>query len=122
MAAEETPLQVKLDQLAEVIAKLGVSISLLLLIVLLIKYLVKESVDGQWPEPYVIGDNIIQVHSDMLDFTNFGFEFVVDCDPGHYYNCSGGSGRLASCCYVGVGLCYQQNVERQQFGQSVGGL
>ncbi|KAI3654951.1 hypothetical protein MP228_000331 [Amoeboaphelidium protococcarum] len=57
---EDTPLQVKLDSLAESIAKLGASISILLLIILLVKYCVQESLDG-FPEGAIVFESIINI-------------------------------------------------------------
>jgi Ca2+-transporting ATPase len=46
----ETPLQIKLDNLAESIAKVGASIAIALLIILIVKYVIKNSVNDSWPE------------------------------------------------------------------------
>lgn len=61
MEVDDTPLQVKLDQLAGYIARLGGSIALLLLVILLIKYLVAEGADGVWPSPALVAEAIIRV-------------------------------------------------------------
>ncbi|KAI3661475.1 hypothetical protein MP638_007205 [Amoeboaphelidium occidentale] len=57
---EDTPLQVKLDNLAEVIAKLGSSIAVLLLIVLLIRYLIVSATNG-WASGEQVAQDIISI-------------------------------------------------------------
>ena len=54
-------MQVKLDGLAENIAKIGASVSLLLLIVLIVKYLIKEASDNSWPAGDKIAEKIVNV-------------------------------------------------------------
>ncbi|KAI3636129.1 hypothetical protein MIR68_005481 [Amoeboaphelidium protococcarum] len=57
---DDTPLQVKLDGLVETIAKTAVSVSLLLLVILVIKYLVSQSING-WDEGPIILENIVGI-------------------------------------------------------------
>ncbi|KAI3654976.1 hypothetical protein MP228_000356 [Amoeboaphelidium protococcarum] len=57
---DDTPLQVKLDGLAETIAKTAVSVSLLLLVILVIKYLVSQSING-WDEGPIILETIVGI-------------------------------------------------------------
>lgn len=55
---EDTPLQIKLDHLAESIARVGAAVALLLFVILLIKYLVTESKVGEWSTPKVVSSII----------------------------------------------------------------
>ncbi|CAG8804172.1 16317_t:CDS:2, partial [Racocetra fulgida] len=47
---EETPLQMKLDYLAEQIAKLGVAIALIMLLTLVLKYFINAALSDHFPE------------------------------------------------------------------------
>ncbi|RIA95340.1 PMCA-type calcium-translocating P-type ATPase [Glomus cerebriforme] len=58
---EETPLQIKLDILAEQIAKLGVSASLIMLITLVIKYFVNAAVSDEFPDAETIFTRMISI-------------------------------------------------------------
>ncbi|KAI3636130.1 hypothetical protein MIR68_005482 [Amoeboaphelidium protococcarum] len=58
--SEDTPLQIKLDELAENIAKIAVSVSLLLLLILVIKYIIQQSTTG-WDEGPVVFENFIKI-------------------------------------------------------------
>ncbi|GBC09425.1 hypothetical protein RclHR1_08850008 [Rhizophagus clarus] len=58
---EDTPLQIKLDALAEQIAKLGVSIALIMLITLIIKYFVTAAISGNFPDTEEIATHMILI-------------------------------------------------------------
>ncbi|KAI8329126.1 hypothetical protein BC941DRAFT_443499 [Chlamydoabsidia padenii] len=59
--AEDTPLQVKLDILAEQIAKMGFAAALLMLLTLLIKYFVTAALGDQWPSGEQIAATVIRI-------------------------------------------------------------
>ncbi|RHZ53315.1 hypothetical protein Glove_443g67 [Diversispora epigaea] len=58
---EETPLQMKLDLLAEQIAKLGVAASLIMLITLVIKYFITASMADEFPDGESILASMISI-------------------------------------------------------------
>ncbi|CAG8457426.1 10486_t:CDS:10 [Diversispora eburnea] len=59
--SEETPLQMKLDLLAEQIAKLGVAASLIMLITLVIKYFITASMADEFPDAESILASMISI-------------------------------------------------------------
>ncbi|CAO3600997.1 unnamed protein product [Absidia cylindrospora] len=58
---EGTPLQVKLDILAEQIAKLGFAAALLMLLTLIIKYFVTASLANHWPSGEQIAATLVRI-------------------------------------------------------------
>lgn len=58
---EGTPLQVKLDILAEQIAKMGFAAALLMLLTLLIKYFVTASLGDHWPQSEQIAATVVRI-------------------------------------------------------------
>ncbi|KAI8078906.1 PMCA-type calcium-translocating P-type ATPase [Halteromyces radiatus] len=58
---EGTPLQVKLDILAEQIAKLGFAAALLMLLTLIIKYLVLSSLENHWPSSEQMAATLVRI-------------------------------------------------------------
>ncbi|CAB4486632.1 PMCA-type calcium-translocating P-type ATPase [Rhizophagus irregularis] len=59
--SEDTPLQIKLDLLAEQIAKLGVSVALIMLITLVIKYFVTAAISDNFPDGEEIASHMISI-------------------------------------------------------------
>ncbi|KAF9167320.1 hypothetical protein DFQ26_004961 [Actinomortierella ambigua] len=74
-APEETPLQQKLDLLAEAIAKLGMSAAILMLIVLVVKYFIQNALSN---EPLPPGSTIF---SDMVKIVIQAITIVVVAVP-----------------------------------------
>lgn len=58
---EDTPLEIKLDGLAENIAKIGIVVALALFVILLVKYVIEQSVSGNWPAAAVVSFAILQI-------------------------------------------------------------
>ncbi|CAO3610583.1 unnamed protein product [Cunninghamella blakesleeana] len=58
---EGTPLQMKLDTLAEQIAKLGFAAALLMLITLILKYFIVSAIRQQWPEGDQIAATLVSI-------------------------------------------------------------
>ena len=59
--SSETPLEIKLDNLAESIAKLGAAVALLMLISLIIKFVVEHSIKGNFPDASGILAKIVNI-------------------------------------------------------------
>ncbi|GJJ70388.1 P-type Ca2+ transporter type 2C [Entomortierella parvispora] len=74
-APEETPLQIKLDHLAESIAKLGMAAAVAMLVTLIVKYFVQASLSD---EPFPPGDIIF---SDMVKIVIQAITIVVVAVP-----------------------------------------
>ncbi|KAF9407184.1 hypothetical protein BGZ94_002802, partial [Podila epigama] len=74
-APEETPLQIKLDHLAESIAKLGMAAAVAMLVTLIIKYFVQASLSN---EPFPSGADIF---SDMVKVVIQAITIVVVAVP-----------------------------------------
>ncbi|KAG0049395.1 hypothetical protein BGZ83_005803 [Gryganskiella cystojenkinii] len=74
-APEETPLQVKLDSLAESIAKLGMAAAIAMLVTLIVKYFVQASLSD---EDYPSGS---QIFSDMVKIVIQAITIVVVAVP-----------------------------------------
>ncbi|KAF9997333.1 hypothetical protein BGZ79_008980, partial [Entomortierella chlamydospora] len=73
-APEETPLQVKLDHLAESIAKLGMAAAIAMLFTLVIKYFVQHSMADNFPDG-------AQIFSDMVRIVIQAITIVVVAVP-----------------------------------------
>ncbi|KAJ1978832.1 plasma membrane calcium, partial [Dimargaris verticillata] len=58
---QETPLQKKLDLLAEQIAKFGLTAALLMLFTLVLKFLVTSAIDNNFPTPGVLFSRVVQI-------------------------------------------------------------
>ncbi|CAO3640447.1 unnamed protein product [Cunninghamella echinulata] len=58
---EGTPLQMKLDTLAEQIAKMGFAAALLMLITLVLKYVITSAVRDEWPEGDQIAATLVSI-------------------------------------------------------------
>uniref|UniRef100_A0A1D1Y7D9 Calcium-transporting ATPase n=1 Tax=Anthurium amnicola TaxID=1678845 RepID=A0A1D1Y7D9_9ARAE len=58
---EDTPLQIKLDALAEQIAKLGVSAAIIMLITLVIKYFVTAAINDNLPDGEEVAAHLISI-------------------------------------------------------------
>ncbi|KAF9201242.1 hypothetical protein BGZ49_008533, partial [Haplosporangium sp. Z 27] len=73
-APEETPLQIKLDLLAESIAKLGMAAAIAMLVTLVIKYFVQHSLADNFPDG-------AQIFSDMVRIVIQAITIVVVAVP-----------------------------------------
>jgi magnesium-transporting ATPase (P-type) len=125
-STEDTPLQLKLDRLAEVIAKLGAVVALLLLIILLLKYFIVQSVNGSWPSAAVIVMNVVDVSLLRVEadapslfprpFSSHHGLLIVDFDSIGDGGRGRGPRRTALGSNTGASLRHYENAQGQQFG------
>jgi Ca2+-transporting ATPase len=99
---QDTPLQIKLNKLANVIAKVGSSVAFFMFVALLVSYFIqfaKGNVDKSTP---MVIESLVRV-------SYIYFLILIDSDYNCNGNCNSNSGRSSFSCDIDVGICNNQN-------------